>query len=248
MRGATRNPQAVIINNTGAVQQVRLFTPSPNATGSLNATTQYFWNLTPETYVGNQQVMIDVRPKGSSLAYATLSAPLGTQNLAGVVTALNSLNVGGFYAVVKGGQSYVFTSNKYFEFSFLLLGATVIAPEWISSGSVTVNNLGITVSLGYSAQDVTTTQVLDFNDHIGGAPFVIPISTSTVFLPSQLADGDSVDIELFWNPNGVVAAVTMVITENGNIIVNVTKSTASPFDVFFTYHLNSTYVITATVN
>src|SRR5580704_16672805 len=120
MRGASNNPQLVLMNNTNAVQYVKLFVPSPNALSSLNARTKYSWNLTGETFAGVTNVMILVRPVGSSLPFATLTVATAP-NLAGVVAALNSLNIGSFYSLVIGGNSFILTSNDWFELGNILI-------------------------------------------------------------------------------------------------------------------------------
>lgn len=131
MRGASNNPQIVVHNNTGAVQYVKLFTPSPNALGSLNARTKYIWNLTPETFTGSTMISIDVTVVGSAFARVqTLSAVLSSLTVAGVVAALNTLNVGSFY--LQG--SLVETSNDRFVFGNLTVNSTVLTPFSVTGG------------------------------------------------------------------------------------------------------------------
>lgn len=250
MRGASNNPQLVVMNNTNKTQQVTLFSPSPNALGPLNATTQYTWDLTPETFTGNKAVMISVRQKGSTGVFQTLVAPLATASLDGVVAALNTLNIGSFWSEVIAGRSLIITANDHFQFLQINLAASLIIPIWQSTWNVAFNNVGITVSEIFQVIDDSTGTAPEFHTNSGAAPFSFVGSTTTAFLPADLVDGDAMRLRISYSPNSVVTTVHAVIKQNGIVILDQTQ-TGNPltgFNFSFVYRLNAVYDFAVTVN
>jgi hypothetical protein len=115
-----KTPTILIENNTGADVPVKLlqYAGIPN---SINATTQYRWDITAETFLAATVLSIQVRTSVTA-AYQTYTAPLSPASAQGVVNALNGLNLGtSWYTFESGGNTYIGTDNDTLIFGDLVI-------------------------------------------------------------------------------------------------------------------------------
>ncbi len=110
-----------IKNNTTSRIDVAML-GNPSFPGFFNALRQFSWLITSETYATNQ-ISIEVKKNGQS-SFVTYTGTLPSLDPAGVVAALNSLNVGTFYLDDSGGNIYMLTRNDEFVYGNLTIGTS----------------------------------------------------------------------------------------------------------------------------
>lgn len=113
-------PTIIVQNNTGADVPVKLlqYAGIPN---SINAATQYRWDITAETFLAATVLSIQVRTSATA-TYQTYTAPLSPASAQGVVNALNGLNLGtSWYTFESGGSTFIATDNDTLIFGDLVI-------------------------------------------------------------------------------------------------------------------------------
>jgi hypothetical protein len=125
-------PTIIVQNNTGADVPVKLlqYAGIPN---SINALTEYRWDITDEPFLAATVVSIQVRTSATA-AYQTYTAPLSPASAQGVVNALNGLNLGtSWYTFQSGGNTFIATDNDTLIFGDLVISDPVSFPMEISA-------------------------------------------------------------------------------------------------------------------
>lgn len=137
-----------LVNNTTSVINVSVLSQSPADNAVFNSTTQYEWNVTNETYTGATQISIEAKPSGSSF-YTTYTAPLLSLDADGIVTALNSLNIGIFWKHTAGSFTFIRTTNNSYQYNTLtVIGSSspVLPPttlNWSNNTTIPGGSLSI---------------------------------------------------------------------------------------------------------
>lgn len=107
-----------VTNNTDQPQQISVLGNPYNPLDTANARTQYNWDITALTFTTENSVTILYR-LSTEANFETFTTTLGSQNVQGVVTALNTLGIGYFYSYELLGQTYISTYNDNYVFGEL---------------------------------------------------------------------------------------------------------------------------------
>ena len=89
-----------------------------NLLDTSNAKREYRWDFTTFSFNGETYVSIQYKINGAS-SFSTFTQQLPTQNLQGIVAALNLLNIGFFSTYTETGSTYVGTYNDNYTFGQL---------------------------------------------------------------------------------------------------------------------------------
>lgn len=110
-----------LVNTTSAPQQVSLFNNPFNQVNNPSGTNtqpKYEWDVTSFTFTSEQTVSIQYQLIGAS-TFTTVTAAITTNTFAGVVAALNSLNIGSFYTYTSGGNTYIAVYSEVYVYQNL---------------------------------------------------------------------------------------------------------------------------------
>lgn len=245
-----KKPILVLQNNLSTVQPVTLFTNAPNASGAINASTSYAWNVTSQDLTGLTNVQLQVKPQGTA-GYATLTTPIAAGSIASVVAALNTLNIGFFYLIVSGGNTYIQSSNAQFVFGSLTINQNQPPAQWITTGQISTSNLQVDFMQMYATCQRSSVILSSSNSSgvppIAPAPFVYDI----VYSFAQLRDGDTI-IASTASTTSLPVSITyqLIVKENGVQIFNDISTPPPDTGVTypgFTFHEGSTYDFTCTL-
>jgi hypothetical protein len=105
------------INNTTLPQAVSILSIIPNQNSANNNNLLYQYNLTGQNYAGVTSVAIQIALASNPLVLFINTAPVLTQNILGVVTALNTLNQGLF----SYSGTTIYVSSDYYIYDKLQL-------------------------------------------------------------------------------------------------------------------------------
>lgn len=106
-----------VVNNTNLTQPVSILSIIPNQNSANNNNLLYQYNLTGQNYAGVTSVTINIALASNPFVLFPNTAPVITQSIIGVVSALNSLNQGLF--TYSGNIIYV--SSNYYVYEKLQL-------------------------------------------------------------------------------------------------------------------------------
>jgi len=109
--GITLNIQ----NNQSYPIQMNVLGNPFNPLDTANAKIQYQFNFTTFTFTNEDSITIQYKPVGAS-TFSTFTQQLQSQNIQGIVNALNLLGIGSFQTYTQGGQTYVSTYNDNYVF------------------------------------------------------------------------------------------------------------------------------------
>ena len=110
-----------LVNTTSAPQQVSLFNNPFNQVNNPSGTNtqpKYEWDVTSFTFTSEQTVSIQYQLIGAS-TFTTVTAAINTNTIAGVVAALNTLNIGSFYTYTSGGNTYIAVYSEVYSYQNL---------------------------------------------------------------------------------------------------------------------------------
>lgn len=226
---------------------VNLFTNNPALSGNINAPL-YKWTITGQSFVQLTTIQIDVQAPGTP-GFATLTASVPSSDTAGIVMALNSLNVGTFYATVDGvGNIFINANSSFYTYNNLSVNQQPQNANWITTGQLATSSLSIT-AMGMSFSDNRSSTFLGGTGGTGVPPLPPqPTHINATFPFSELANGDVIAVTVTAAP---IAAYTfhLILKQNGIQILDQTNSNAGGFFIFdFIYSLNAVYDFNATVN
>lgn len=238
-----KRPILIVQNNTGNSMPVNLFSASPNASGGINAHVQYKWDITFLALNQLTDVQLQVGSVGSP-GISTINMKILASTVAGVLDALNALNVGFFRSITSGGSTFIVTNNKAFTFGNMIINQP---PTWSNTGGVQINNPNVSSTL-ITTSDTRSGPVVSFAE---AGPFVPPfflpyVGTDSSFLPGFLLDGDPMQTSIFCTVVGTFSA-HLILKQNGVIILDDTQvGITAVFD--FNYSLNTIYDFNVTIN
>ena len=107
-----------INNNVPYAVDMNVLGNPANLRDNSNATIQYRYDFTGFTFTNENYITIQYKAaRGTS--YSTFTQQLTSQNVQGIVTALNVLGIGSFQTYTQAGQTYVSTYNNNFVFTYI---------------------------------------------------------------------------------------------------------------------------------
>lgn len=89
-----------------------------NALDTVNATTEYRWNITAFSFTSEDYVSVEYKVNAAS-AYTLFTAQLSNQSIESVIASLNKLGIGIFTSYTELGQTYIGTYNDNYTFGVL---------------------------------------------------------------------------------------------------------------------------------
>lgn len=151
----------IVRNNTTDIQPIE-FGVVPDQFSSINATTKFSWNITSLSYSNLDNVTVTYLYNGVT---TTVSAQITEDSISGIITALNSLNVGRFWSTVVLGNTYVETYNDLVTYQDISINydANIVAGVTVNAGNTVFFSLtmgspnGVTVDWGDGTVDVFNT-------------------------------------------------------------------------------------------
>lgn len=225
------------------MQQVNLFTNNPNLSGNINAGTNYSWNITAQSLSLLMNVQLQVTVPGMS-GFTTLTAPIANGSVAGIVAALNSLNVGFFYSTVIGGQTYIQSGNSKFAYGSLTVNQA--GSYWIVSGSSLTTSSGTLATMAMQVFDINSSTIIGGCNSSGVPPLPGVSMDTNFFYPSSiLADGDTLHFDCYGD--ATIRTFTVLIVQNGVTLLNSNTNVSSVAFQWF-HILNATYKFVCTIN
>jgi hypothetical protein len=109
-----------ITNTTPATQQMYFLSNPSNTQDISNQYTQYSWDITSIVSTLSIYDSVSIEAKTiNSPSFQTYTAPIISNTLNGIVTALNTLQIASFYYETTGGNTYIRTYNDQLEFGQL---------------------------------------------------------------------------------------------------------------------------------
>ena len=240
-------PILLLQNNATVTMPVNIFTNNPALSANINAPL-YQWTITGQSFVQLTNVQVEVQAPGVA-GFTTLTAPVSSSDTSGIVNALNSLNIGTFYASVDGaGNIFINSNSSFYVYRNLIVNQQPQNANWITTGQLATSSLSIT-SMGMTFSDNRSSTFLGGTGSSGVPPIPPAITNiNTTFPFSSLANGDVIAVTVTAAP---IAAYTfhLILKQNGIQILDQTNSNAGGFYIFnFIYSLNATYDFNATVN
>jgi hypothetical protein len=232
-------------NNTDSTLPVTLFTTNPNLSGNINGNPLYSWNITAQNLNQLTTVALQVRAPGAG-GFVSLTAPISTNSVQGVLDALNVLNVGFFIAVVSGGSTFIQTANSIFVFANLTVNQIPQLATWQTTPAshALFNNAGINNASLFSTDQRSVT-IISGTTGVGVFPQDHNYTFNNDFPFAILQDGDTIRNQMTASPGGPYS-FHMIIKENGITILNsILVGNIVNFDI--TYHLNALYDFNAVV-
>lgn len=218
-----------ITNNTNGTVPVSIFGNNTDVKDNSNVTTRYYWDVTSYSYDGNNNLSVVATSGGVTTTYSTTYSG---NNLEGVVTALNQLNIGGFFLTTSGGSTFMNIYSPNFTFGSLTIGAStifdtsfvVLLPSDGSVYSTAFLNDGRVVVVGaFSNYDTSTADsIVCFNtDGSIDTTFQTNVGTGcdglNAFIVKVRADGKIIVGGAFSSFNGTATDGIVILNSDGTI-------------------------------
>src|SRR6266576_3748019 len=212
---SAKKPILIIQNNTDVTQEVNLFNIRPNLSGNINPPTNAQWDISSQSLIQLTNLQIDVNTPGQS-GFTTLTADILTSSVKGIVAALNSLNIGYFYADVVGGNTIISSSNKIFRYGDLTINQVPNNAQWILGGNIVLTSPSVYLAMTLLMINNRTGNVLSFDTiPFAPAPNTLILNDNITYTYSDLSPGDS--LQLFFALGPAIPPVTVQISvlQNG---------------------------------
>lgn len=116
-----------IQNNRDYPQQINVMGNPSNLLDTANATTEYRWNITAFSFTNENSVSIQYKAVNTA-SFSAFTALLPSNDINGVISALNELKIGYFNSYVELGITYIGTYNQNYVFGDLNIFSSVAAP------------------------------------------------------------------------------------------------------------------------
>jgi uncharacterized delta-60 repeat protein len=123
-----------IQNNNNYAQEISVLGNPYNPLDTVNAKTEYRWDLTGFVFTNEDTVSVQYRGINETL-FQTYISGLQAQTLESVVVALNGLQIGFFNLYTELGLTFIGTYNENYVFGDLNLFNTTLLNPAFSSGS-----------------------------------------------------------------------------------------------------------------
>lgn len=139
------------VNNTTLPQAVSILSIIPNQNTANNNNLLYQFNLTGQSFIGITNVNIGIS-NTSNPAVVIYNAPVTSQSISGVVSALNTLNQGLFS--YSGTTIYV-SSDYYIYSNISIAGSSILGTTGIAPQGITIDGAGNVYTANYSSDNVS---------------------------------------------------------------------------------------------
>jgi hypothetical protein len=174
----------VVQNNTNADQTFLIMSSTVNpASTSINAVTEYTWDITAFTFTNETQIILQYRAIGIA-TYTNYTASLNASNLTSVINALNNLNIGTFATYISGGFTYISTYNDSYVFGQLNI-VNSSANATINWTMTEYNSGGVIIDSNFVVSRVSDGFVYLSQTTAGSGSFSVPANTQLVLTPSS---------------------------------------------------------------
>ena len=140
-----------IKNNRDYAQEINVMGNPSNLLDTANATREYRWDVTAFSFTNEDSVTVQYKPNNAAL-FSTFTALLPSNNIQGVISALNELQIGYFNAYTELGVNYVGTYNQNYAFGDLNIFSSTAPSQGINPSFV--SGTGFTVSVYAVVSDV----------------------------------------------------------------------------------------------
>lgn len=107
-----------IVNTTNGLVPVSLLGNNADQMDTANATTSYVWNIGTFVPTTENQILIEYKNTGA-LAFTTTTVSLSEKSTQGIINALNTLNLGFFFATTSGGNTFINNYNQNIVFGIV---------------------------------------------------------------------------------------------------------------------------------
>jgi uncharacterized delta-60 repeat protein len=137
-----------IQNNRDYPQQINVMGNPANLLDTANATREFRYDVTTFIFTNENSVTIQYKLNGAS-SYNTFTGILPSKTLQGVVTVLNTLQIGYFNTYTQLGSTYISTYNNNYTFGDINIFSTTSPSYGINT--TFVSNTGFNNATDYSA-------------------------------------------------------------------------------------------------
>jgi len=152
-----------VVNNTALPQPVSILSIVPNSNSASNNNILYEFNFSAQSYVGvtNINAYISNTSNPTVIAY---NAPVLSQNIQGVVDALNTLNQGLF--TFNGTTIYV-SSNYYIYSNLSISGSSIFGTTGTTPLGITIDSAGNIYTANANSNNVSKITPLGVSTILG---------------------------------------------------------------------------------
>lgn len=179
MKGLEKNINLRAVNNTSLPQFVSILNTIPNVNSANNNNILYEFNLIGQSFVGITNVNINIS-NTSNPNIVVNNAQVLSQNIQGVVDALNTLNKGLFSFV----GTTIYVSSNFFIYSNLsIAGTSILGSTGSEPLSITIDTFGNIYTANVNGDNVTK---------------ITPNAVSTIFATTGVEPAD-ITIDSFGN-------------------------------------------------
>ncbi len=247
-----RSPILLLKNNTDSVQQVNLFNVRPNLSGNINAPIIAQWEIFSQSLFGVKNLQIQVSTPGQ-LNFTVLTADILSGSIRGILAALNSLNIGYFYATTLPDSIIINSANNIFTYGDLTINITPGNAQWIANGNILITNAGVYLAAFLEIDNNRSGTNLSLDQvPFAAAPNNLVVNDNISFSYDDLSPGDSLRLTLSFQGGVAPPGVTIQVSVLQNGLPFYTgPSETDPFGFyqkdFGNYTLGATYTFIGTM-
>ena len=124
-------------NNRDYPQQINVMGNPANLLDTANATREFRYDVTTFTFTNENSVTIQYKLNSAS-SFSTFTGILPSKTIQGVLTVLNSLQIGYFNTYTQLGSTYISTYNNNYTFGDINIFSTTSPSYGINTTFVSV--------------------------------------------------------------------------------------------------------------
>jgi len=221
-----------IQNNRDYPQQINVMGNPANLLDTANATREFRYDVTTFTFTNENSVSIQYKLNGAS-SFNTFTAILPSKTIQGVLTVLNTLQIGYFNTYTQLGSTYISTYNNNYTFGAINIFSSTttygINPSFVSGtgfngatfSSATPDYLYVAGFFSdYNGTAVFCISKIDANSGVIDTTFVTNSGTgfdNIVYATAIQSDGKILAVGAFADYNGNTANSIARINTDGTI-------------------------------
>jgi len=211
-----------ITNTTNGTVPVSILGNNADQEDTANATTRYSWNITGFTVTTENEILFQYK-NVNDISFTSVILPLSTPSIQGILSVLNSLNLGSFFTTTSGGNTFINNYNNNIAFGQLNIYNTTV-PQLIYDISTT--SIG-----GITNVDVNFVTQVSYSN---------PISVSGAI---PIVNGDVVDFYGTTDIGGQIRVSVFNVTTSTYLYIINTNTPLDPFSFTFTALSGNTYLL-----